>query len=582
MVLELKMDYQKAKNQYADAMGTGLEVMDLLGKRMPKPIIPVLLVAILRTRWRLYRFGIEKLVDHRPCYDPMAEASERIALNLGNVTYVAKPEYNPLLTQHLIKGVLRNGLTEYSPFSIISFGLVIIAALNDLHYGKRLAEVGLKVMARLKPGRWEGRTRFMYNTFIAQWFEPLRDVGKYQEESYHLSVQSGDFEFASFAILTGIFQQFIAGQPLTALKERALLYQKVHRDTLGIPAKYDEFITIHLQPSLLTGDMEGLERWDGTPYDFDQLEADFKENKNELSLAGLYWTYMTVGLILNKVDEAWKHCELHGEIGYSEATVGWGQHMLFRCLIMMRRWDAYTTTEKRKNKRYLTQTIGRFKKWSKINSRNFHHKYCFLLAERARLLGKTSKALEHYHEALVSVAELQILHEMGMLHERVASLHQEMGQTGAAQMHLREAHRVYQRWQSPVKLEEMEAAHPELLNQAGTTLTQTQTSSGSTPNLDLMSFIKSSQAISGELKLQQLLEKMLEVVMENSGAQRGLLLLYQQQQLLVEGTIDYRDQSRQFGQSKPLAEHGDLAPTSLVYYVGRSGKEAALSDPHEL
>jgi hypothetical protein len=44
-------------------------------------------------------------------------------------------------------------------------------------------------------------------------------------------------------------------------------------------------------------------------------------------------------------------------------------------------------------------------------------------------------------------------------------------------------------------------------------------------HLDTLTALKAAQAISGEIHLATLLERIMQIVMENAGAQRGLLLL---------------------------------------------------------
>jgi hypothetical protein len=43
--------------------------------------------------------------------------------------------------------------------------------------------------------------------------------------------------------------------------------------------------------------------------------------------------------------------------------------------------------------------------------------------------------------------------------------------------------------------------------------------------LDLTTFSKVSQAISGEINLKNLIAKMMAIVMENAGAEKGFLIL---------------------------------------------------------
>ena len=62
-----------------------------------------------------------------------------------------------------------------------------------------------------------------------------------------------------------------------------------------------------------------------------------------------------------------------------------------------------------------------------------------------------------------------------------------------------------------------------------------QVSVSQTEKLDLASVQKASQTISGEIHLSKLLEKLMNIVIANAGAQNGFLLLNEEDGLFVEG-----------------------------------------------
>ena len=92
----------------------------------------------------------------------------------------------------------------------------------------------------------------------------------------------------------------------------------------------------------------------------------------------------------------------------------------------------------------------------------------------------------------------------------------------------------------PWQLAQLERAHPELLaearkEEAGTSGARaTGATQEPLPELDLASVIKASRAISGEIELQALLSRLMHIVLENAGAQRGVLVLVRGGQLWVE------------------------------------------------
>lgn len=95
--------------------------------------------------------------------------------------------------------------------------------------------------------------------------------------------------------------------------------------------------------------------------------------------------------------------------------------------------------------------------------------------------------------------------------------------------------------------------------------------------LDVQSVLKASQAIAGEIVLDKLLTKLMRIVIENAGAQRGIFILEKDGQLVIEaeGTIE-RDEVVVL-QSFPVEERSDL-PAAIIRYVQRTKETVVLGD----
>jgi signal transduction histidine kinase/DNA-binding response OmpR family regulator len=103
----------------------------------------------------------------------------------------------------------------------------------------------------------------------------------------------------------------------------------------------------------------------------------------------------------------------------------------------------------------------------------------------------------------------------------------------------------------------------------------------STPNtsagFDVASIMKASQAISSEIMLDNLFEKSMEIVIENAGAQRGCLIMLDNNQLIISTLIDISVEKEFHLLSIPVAESQILAK-SIVHYVSRTKECIVLGD----
>lgn len=99
--------------------------------------------------------------------------------------------------------------------------------------------------------------------------------------------------------------------------------------------------------------------------------------------------------------------------------------------------------------------------------------------------------------------------------------------------------------------------------------------------LDLSGIIKFLQMLSKEMNLVNLVEKMMEIVIENAGAQRGYLLQYESDKLIIQAKGSLKSGIRVL-QSKQIASNNKLSLSIVNYVVEKSEPliaNNAVSDP---
>jgi len=98
---------------------------------------------------------------------------------------------------------------------------------------------------------------------------------------------------------------------------------------------------------------------------------------------------------------------------------------------------------------------------------------------------------------------------------------------------------------------------------------------GPQSNVDLRSILRASRAIAGELVLDKLLGKIMNIAMENAGAQRGCLMLEQGGRWRIEAAAEAGQPEPQLMKAASVAEN-DLLAGGIVNYVARTGQTVVL------
>jgi PAS domain S-box-containing protein len=140
-------------------------------------------------------------------------------------------------------------------------------------------------------------------------------------------------------------------------------------------------------------------------------------------------------------------------------------------------------------------------------------------------------------------------------------------------MYLVKARDGYRRWGADGKVRQLEARYPRLALADpldGTSETRTPDQ-----QLDLAAVVKASQALSSEMLLPPLIERLMTIVMQNAGADRGLLILPHQNDYRIEA------EARTDGEGIVLhygAAAAAAVPDGVIRYVMRTHKSVILGD----
>jgi tetratricopeptide (TPR) repeat protein len=172
----------------------------------------------------------------------------------------------------------------------------------------------------------------------------------------------------------------------------------------------------------------------------------------------------------------------------------------------------------------IENSIETFETLAQNNPSQFTHKALILKAELARLMGNNKEAISLYDKAIADCKINEFALEEAIAQELAGNVWAKQGKEIYTKAHITEAHSLYSKCGLPLKILELEKKYI-YLNKYSIDKTELTFSSTSTGNrLDLDSVLQASQAISGEIELDKLLEQMLVILFQNAGADRGFFI----------------------------------------------------------
>ena len=224
----------------------------------------------------------------------------------------------------------------------------------------------------------------------------------------------------------------------------------------------------------------------------------------------------------------------------------------------------------------LTAHREQLREWADNYPPTFGDKHALVSAEIARLEGRDADATRLYEQAIQSARQHGFVQNEGLANELAARFYAARGFEKIAQMYLKDARYCYLRWGALGKVRQLEQSHPQL-RVDHTTPPATAMFGAPVELLDLGSVIKASQAVSGEIVLDRLIETLMTLALEQAGAGRGLLILLRGDTPQIEAEARTDRKTVEVTLRQETVTPAEL-PESLLHTVIRTRDSVILDD----
>ncbi|HXI92825.1 MAG TPA: ATP-binding protein, partial [Blastocatellia bacterium] len=239
-------------------------------------------------------------------------------------------------------------------------------------------------------------------------------------------------------------------------------------------------------------------------------------------------------------------------------------------------WGCMPAGERPQHLEALAAHYRQLEIWAKNCPESFADRAALVGAEIARIEGRVADAMELYEQAIRSAQDSGFVHGEALANELASRFYAAQGFEKIARLYLRDARYSYLRWGANGKVRHLEDQYSYLRAEdsaPGPTITI------STPveHLDLATVIKVSQAASGEIVLDKLIEMVMRTAIEQAGAERGVLILSDggEERIAAEATTT-GDAPRLELRNVPASS--EILPESILYHVLRTGENVFVDD----
>jgi PAS domain S-box-containing protein len=577
---KLRLHVMKGENQ--QALESGLACLRLLGIDMPAHPSAEDVRAEYELVWHnLGGRKVECILDLPLMTDPELRAAvEMLDALLAPATFI---DFNlmSMLVHRIVNLSLLHGTTGASTYGYAIFGLMLVMFHHRHADGFRICKAGCDAADKHDFTLYKSKARLALGN-IAVATQPLSVSIDCMHEVFHAVVETGDLANACNTWSHTVLAMIAQGVPLDSAwreSDKALDFVRKakYQDMVDVIVIYRRFIA-NMQGrttsfSTFSGSGPGGESFDEAAF-----EAQLGADRTSMMMFRYWLLKMKARYLSGDVADAMAAARNAKALHWSAAALMllMLDYHYHAALVAAAAHDSTTGDEQRAWREELAGHQALLREWADGNPATFADKHALVCAEIARIEGRDVEAMGLYEQAIRSAREHGFSQCEGMAHEAAAKFFVARGSATAARAYLVEARNCFARWGADGKVRQLEAHYPLLRQQQAEAH-----GSGSIGQLDALSVAKASQAISGRIVLDELIDTLMRIVLENAGAQHGALLLMRGDELtlaaeagIVEQTVTVRPL---LGQQTPDA----ALPAAILNYVRRTKALVLLDDAGE-
>jgi len=487
----------------------------------------------------------------------------------------------PVTMLCVVEITLKHGMSPYAAVGYLGYAMMVqrksMPSKSEEDIAYNFGQLAIKIMNRYDSKDIKSQHFGFYAIFIHYRRNHLKYCVPYLKEGYLAAIESGTMQFAAFNFHVQCIFAMCLGEYLSEsmkIVEKGFQVTQKNNDEpemLGITMYHHLFTALMSETDI--GEWGFKNKSEAEVIEIISTPEGFR------GFLGYYYGKLLYCSIMGNITEGIKHINVLKNAWDRDMVQGaflWITYLLHSPLVLAASYGDLSRKEQHDCLKKIKEFIKILEPRAERNPDNYLNKYMLVKAEYARLTKDIPVAIYCYTQAIAAAKQNGFIQEEAIAHELLGKFYLESKDMGAAYYHLHVAYLKYQTWGAKAKCRQMEKVyssnimHYEGFESSGNLDQQTTTSIGmSEESLDLASIIKVSQAISSEIDLNKLLTKLVSVLIESAGAQRGVLMTLQKNEWVVEASSSEKDQ-QVYITDKPKVNDQEDIPLTLIHYVQRT------------
>ncbi|MFN6486867.1 MULTISPECIES: protein kinase domain-containing protein [unclassified Nostoc] len=589
-VYEVQIIASIIQSKQLEAIQIAVSILQLLGISFPdEPTSTDIQQGMDEIATSLKWKAIADLINLPLMTDPNKIAAMRILMGVLPAAFQTAPAMMPIIVCKMVNLSLMYGNTAVSAYGYSLYGLLLCGVQGEIDSGYEFGKLASSLVSQFNAEELKAKILTVVSAHVMHWKDHVRETLTSSMAGYSSGLETGDLEYAGYCGYIYPYHSFWLGKELWILEKELIAYC----DSLK-KIKQQVALTwnlVYLQTVLnLKGNFENVDCLIGEAYDEQTMLPIHQQVNDVYTINHLFVNKLMLSYIFGEYFKAVENAAI------AEKALGGVTGLfvvpLFYFYDSLAHLAIYHTAKESEKQAILEKVQVNQQKmelWATHAPTNHLHRFYLVEAERYQVLGQKLEAMDYYENSIAKSQENGFLQEEALAYELAGKFYQSLGKELIHQTYITKAYYAYIRWGAIAKVKHLESKYIFLVKQS-TTLentnskidtihltTNTTTNSSLSDFLDFNTFIKFSQAITNEIVLENLLGKLIKILLENAAAQKAVLLLLKDNHLYIEASGNSTDEAVAVLRSIPVETYQEL-PLSVINYVFRTQQYLVLND----
>jgi PAS domain S-box-containing protein len=572
-VYRLNVQLHVMKSENKQAVATALTCLRLFGIDIPANPTQEQVQAEYETVWQtLGGRPIESLIDLPRMTDPEVQAAMQVFSVLTPAAYFTDFRLYCLEVCRMVKISMRYGTSGPSAQAYVFWAAFLGPVFHRYRDAYRFAKLACDLVE--KHGFLASHSKvYAAMGAIAVWTQPIATAIDFTRTAFRAAIETGDLTFACYGMCQSVTDLLLRNDPLDVVWRESEMALDFARQ-----AKYGDAADVIVSQQRFIANMQGRTATFSTFSDAQFDEAMFEARLKRDVMIFWHWILKLKARFLSG-DYADALAAAGNAKTLLRAAAGQIQlldYFYYTALTVAACYENGSADEQQGWRELLMTHREQLREWADTNPPTFADKHDLVSAEIARIEKRGADAMRLYEQAVHLAREQGFVQNEGLAHELAGRYYLGRGIETVGYACLHNARNCYDRWGAPGKVKQLDELYPRLQEER---VPPSTTATIRTPvgQLDVETVVKASQALSSEMVISTVVEKLMQIAVEHAGAERGLLILLRGDEPRIEAEATTGHGRVKVAIRQAAVTPSDL-PQSALHYVIRTRERVVVDD----